>query len=710
MLRPRHIVLLIAAVFLLASPAMAQAQDEESEHRENIKLLSPTWRGSTGLFNLYSAETLRQGEVSFGFHTTKFHRDPGDIDIHLFPVSVSIGLFDRLELFGSYEVHKRVNADAIMVNKVLPGAPLEPMRLSNGLLAFYNDTPFMDVGFGDGAGDLWAGLKLNLVSEHRGGPFSLAVQPIARFHLTDKRTHMLRGLTSGVTDAGFDMIFSKNYRGGGTFVGNAGFLFADDIAGVDRQPRFNWGIGIDQPLGSQRARLIGELLGSVFYGSRRTTDFTNVRSPVDTYVGLRVHPSNWVAISGAYNYHMNVLDEAVIGVPATDRHGFLAQVAIQRKVNRPPTVECSADPTTVTQGESATINIRAFDPDDDNLQVTWRSSAGTLTQRDNSAVLDTTGVTPGRHTVNVEVTDGEHVATCSVDITVEKLRRPPTIACEPSNVTVTEGESATLQARASDPDGDPLRFEWTVNGQGVNNDSPSFEFGTVGRDPGSYTVRVTVHDTADNLSANCEFNVTVERRPNRPPVVTLTLDKTEVFAGEIVTATADASDPDGDPITYSWTVDGQSRPETSATLAINTSGMTGGSHSVTVTVRDDRGGEASDTKTFRVVEKIVIQIDRIQPDNRAKALLDEVALRMQQNPALRARITGHTDDRGSEAANVRVGQRRAEAVRDYLVQQHNIDTGRIDVASAGESQPIADNATAEGRTQNRRVEIELFVP
>jgi OmpA-OmpF porin, OOP family len=57
-----------------------------------------------------------------------------------------------------------------------------------------------------------------------------------------------------------------------------------------------------------------------------------------------------------------------------------------------------------------------------------------------------------------------------------------------------------------------------------------------------------------------------------------------------------------------------------------------------------------------------------------------------------------------------VGQRRADAVKNYLVTQHNLDANRIEALSAGESQPIADNATAEGRRQNRRVEIELFVP
>ena len=194
------------------------------------------------------------------------------------------------------------------------------------------------------------------------------------------------------------------------------------------------------------------------------------------------------------------------------------------------------------------------------------------------------------------------------------------------------------------------------------------------------------------------------------PTVTLSLDKQEVYAGETVNATASASDPHNDPLTLSWSVDNQSRPGTASQLAVNTSGMSGGSHSVTVTVRDDRDGRATDTKSFSVTEKIVIQINQLRPDNIAKAQLDEIALKMQQSPQLRATITGHTDDRGGESGNERYGQRRADAVKDYLVEENNISEGRIETKSAGESQPMADNSTAQGRQENRRVEVELSVP
>ena len=68
-------------------------------------------------------------------------------------------------------------------------------------------------------------------------------------------------------------------------------------------------------------------------------------------------------------------------------------------------------------------------------------------------------------------------------------------------------------------------------------------------------------------------------------------------------------------------------------------------------------------------------------------------------------VVGHTDRTGTEEANYRLGQQRATAVAHYLLDIYGLDPGRVGVTSAGDTRPVADNATAEGRRQNRRVEI-----
>ena len=69
-------------------------------------------------------------------------------------------------------------------------------------------------------------------------------------------------------------------------------------------------------------------------------------------------------------------------------------------------------------------------------------------------------------------------------------------------------------------------------------------------------------------------------------------------------------------------------------------------------------------------------------------------------------VVGHTDNVGSAESNQKLSVRRAEAAKNYLVKK-GIEPGRIYVEGKGETQPIADNKTAEGRAKNRRVEIEV---
>ena len=73
-------------------------------------------------------------------------------------------------------------------------------------------------------------------------------------------------------------------------------------------------------------------------------------------------------------------------------------------------------------------------------------------------------------------------------------------------------------------------------------------------------------------------------------------------------------------------------------------------------------------------------------------------------PSLKVDVAGHTDWIGTDAYNQALSERRASAVKDYLVRK-GVDSGRIRTYAYGESQPVAPNTTAEGRALNRRAEI-----
>lgn len=90
----------------------------------------------------------------------------------------------------------------------------------------------------------------------------------------------------------------------------------------------------------------------------------------------------------------------------------------------------------------------------------------------------------------------------------------------------------------------------------------------------------------------------------------------------------------------------------------------------------------------------------------ARLALDKIAAGLRGQPTMEVRIEGHTDSVGSDAYNLRLSKARAEAVRTYLMQR-GIATNRMTSEGYGESKPVADNNTEEGRAMNRRVEFKV---
>lgn len=89
----------------------------------------------------------------------------------------------------------------------------------------------------------------------------------------------------------------------------------------------------------------------------------------------------------------------------------------------------------------------------------------------------------------------------------------------------------------------------------------------------------------------------------------------------------------------------------------------------------------------------------------SEAVLREIAAALERHPDWKLRIDGHTDGIGGEASNLELSRRRAAAVKAALVKRHGIAGDRLFTGGFGESRPKADNATAEGRALNRRVEL-----
>ena len=119
----------------------------------------------------------------------------------------------------------------------------------------------------------------------------------------------------------------------------------------------------------------------------------------------------------------------------------------------------------------------------------------------------------------------------------------------------------------------------------------------------------------------------------------------------------------------------------------------------------------------RMVYEVVLSEDKgnfkfgqaTMPDE-AKAEIDELVNRLKNEPnGAFIEIEGHTDNVGAEPFNEQLGLERAENVKRYLYEQHQVPLHKINVISYGEDKPIAPNNTREGRAQNRRVVIRVLV-
>jgi peptidoglycan-associated lipoprotein len=129
-----------------------------------------------------------------------------------------------------------------------------------------------------------------------------------------------------------------------------------------------------------------------------------------------------------------------------------------------------------------------------------------------------------------------------------------------------------------------------------------------------------------------------------------------------------------------------------------------------------KANEAEKTAKGKLIYTVTLSNDKVRfPVNKAeispeaKALIDEaVAPLVKENRGVWFEIEGYTDSTGDEAYNFKLGEARAMAVRDYIATTHGVLLNRLAVISYGETKPVADNKTKDGRAQNRRVVIKIL--
>lgn len=205
---------------------------------------------------------------------------------------------------------------------------------------------------------------------------------------------------------------------------------------------------------------------------------------------------------------------------------------------------------------------------------------------------------------------------------------------------------------------------------------------------------------------------------NRPPTVQARCEPCTVEVGKTSNLTAVAQDPDGDTLTYRWTVPAGSLANPADRQTVWTAPMVEGPVQAMVTVDDGKGGTASANTTVQVVkpapivelnfEDVYFEFDRSSLRADALRLLDDAVNKLQANPTKNLIIEGHTCNIGTAEYNLALGERRARAVVDYL-SSRGVSASRLEMRSYGEERPKYDNAREETRRLNRRAALVVKV-
>jgi outer membrane protein OmpA-like peptidoglycan-associated protein len=114
----------------------------------------------------------------------------------------------------------------------------------------------------------------------------------------------------------------------------------------------------------------------------------------------------------------------------------------------------------------------------------------------------------------------------------------------------------------------------------------------------------------------------------------------------------------------------------------------------------------------KVIDKIILHVlfdldkSTLKPSSLDE--LQKAVAFVKKYPGANVRLDGYTDSLGTDAYNIKLSERRAAAVRDYLIKEAGVDSSKITAIGHGKADPVADNKTAEGRAKNRRVEVSIL--
>jgi hypothetical protein len=285
---------------------------------------------------------------------------------------------------------------------------------------------------------------------------------------------------------------------------------------------------------------------------------------------------------------------------------------------------------------------------------------------------------------------------------------PVAAACsvQPTDVMVGEPVHATVVASNFNPK-HTVTYTWASNGGKIEGKDTAASIDTNGVSGGSYTVTATVTDAKakKNNTASCSATFNVKEPPKNPPQVSCSASPSTVQTGTPATISCSCTSPDNVPVTVGgWTASGGSISGNGSSATLNTTGASSGPISISATCTDSRGLTASTSSTVtvenppppppqatKVNECAYPNVKKPwRVDNTCKAELDDVALKLQQDPDAKLVVVGNSEP--TEKRKNLAGERAVD-VKFYISggeAKQNIDASRIETRTGN-----AGTATSE---------------
>jgi hypothetical protein len=284
------------------------------------------------------------------------------------------------------------------------------------------------------------------------------------------------------------------------------------------------------------------------------------------------------------------------------------------------------------------------------------------------------------------------------------------LSLQPTEVMVGEPVHGTASASNFNPK-HTLTYSWSSSGGKIDAKDTSANIDTNGLSGGSYTVTVTVTDpkAKKNNTASATASFTVKEPPKNPPQFSCSANPSMVQAGQTATITCTCTSPDNVPVTVGgWTATGGSISGNGSSATLTTTGAPSGTITVSATCTDSRGLTASTSSSVTVenppppppqatkVNECAYPNEKKlwRVDNTCKAELDDVALKLQQDPDAKLVVVGNADPAElAKSKHKNLAAERALNVKAYISggeAKQNIDPSRIEARTGN-----AGTATSE---------------